>query len=29
MIEAQRGFSFNAKVLQTADDIEKTVNQLR
>lgn len=29
MIEAQRGFSFNAKVIQAADDIEKTVNQLR
>ncbi|MDD2483939.1 MAG: flagellar hook-basal body protein [Eubacteriales bacterium] len=29
MIEAQRGFSFNAKIIQAADEIEKTVNQLR
>ena len=29
MIEAQRGFSLNSKVIQAADDIEKTVNQLR
>jgi len=29
MIEAQRGLSFNAKIIQAADEIEKTVNQLR
>lgn len=29
MIEASKGFSFGAKLVQTADEIEKTVNQLR
>lgn len=29
MIEASKSFSFNAKLVQTADEIEKTVNQLR
>lgn len=29
MIEASRGFSFNAKMLQATDEMEKTINQLR
>ena len=29
MIEASKGFSFNAKIIQAADDMEKIVNQLR
>jgi len=29
MIEASKGFSLNSKVLQTADEMEKTINQLR
>lgn len=29
MIEASKSFSFGAKLVQTADEIEKTVNQLR
>jgi len=29
MIEASKGFSFNAKLIQAADEMEKTINQLR
>lgn len=29
MMEASKGFSFNAKLIQTADEMEKTINQLR
>jgi len=29
MIEAQRAFSFNSRMIQTADEIEQTVNSLR
>jgi flagellar basal body rod protein FlgG len=29
MMEASKGFSFNAKLLQTADEMEKIINQLR
>jgi flagellar basal body rod protein FlgG len=29
MIEATKGFSFNSKIIQAADEMEKTVNQLR
>jgi flagellar basal body rod protein FlgG len=29
MIEASKGFSLNSKIIQTADEMEKTVNQLR
>lgn len=29
MIEASKGFSFNAKLIQVADEMEKTINQLR
>jgi|LGOV01.1.fsa_nt_gb flagellar basal body rod protein FlgG len=29
MIEASKGFSFNSKLIQTADEMEKIVNQLR
>jgi flagellar basal-body rod protein FlgG len=29
MIEASKGFSFNSKIVQTADEMEKTINQLR
>jgi len=29
MIEASKGFSFNAKILQATDEMEKIVNQLR
>jgi flagellar basal body rod protein FlgG len=29
MIEASKGFSFGSKVVQTADDMEKVINQLR
>ena len=29
MIEASKGFSFGSRVLQTADEMEKTINQLR
>ena len=29
MIEATKGFSFNSKIIQTADEMEKIVNQLR
>lgn len=29
MIEASKGFSFSSRVLQTADEMERTVNQLR
>ncbi len=29
MIEASKGFSFGSRVLQTADDMERTMNQLR
>lgn len=29
MIEATKGFSFNSKIIQAADEMEKTINQLR
>jgi flagellar basal body rod protein FlgG len=29
MIEASKGFSFGSRVVQTADEMEKTINQLR
>jgi len=29
MMEASKGFAFNAKLIQTADEMEKTINQLR
>ena len=29
MIEASKGFSFGSKVVQTADEMEKIINQLR
>jgi flagellar basal body rod protein FlgG len=29
MIEASKGFSFGSKVVQTADEMEKVINQLR
>lgn len=29
MIEASKGFSFGSKILQTADEMEKVINQLR
>lgn len=29
MIEASKSFSFNSKIVQTADEMEKTINQLR
>lgn len=29
MIEASKGFSFNAKLIQAADEMEKIINQLR
>jgi flagellar basal-body rod protein FlgG len=29
VIEASKAFSFNSRIIQTADEIEKTINQLR
>jgi flagellar basal body rod protein FlgG len=29
MIEASKGFAFGSKVVQTADEMEKVINQLR
>ena len=29
MIEASKGFGFNAKLVQAADEMEKIINQLR
>ncbi|HZK01569.1 MAG TPA: flagellar hook-basal body protein [Anaerovoracaceae bacterium] len=29
MIEASKGFSFNSRIIQTADEMERTINQIR